>query len=412
MDAPTSGAVGSIESNADSSATGPLPTHVKILSQPDTPQPNCPLFKAIPPEIRNKIFALALSHSIDRDHHDPDDDNTYPKYGDGCFLRRKSDTRLLRTCRAVYRETWALPFLLREHLFLLGPPSLYPYFYSEPQSPTGNWPYRRGSRLYETKNNFNSNITDHKQRVTKQWARFNPKHNNNRVFEIPCLQVFASPWRLDSGHLADLLSTPNLNPRKLVITIPMLHFDAAMEIQSNRDALIGRWICALRKSLPRSVQEITIRLETFECRKPQLDGVVKQMREKWFFRRSDGHGLYADITEEVDAATRTEVDLWNHRQCFMMSRQDHWLTAFGPILDCNLPAEYDFLDRLCTHPVEIKYYSAAVSFRPAKVIARRAGCRSALVEKWSKEKGFLQKLARDSKGDQFLLTVPPPTSRF
>lgn len=48
----------------------------------------------------------------------------------------------------------------------------------------------------------------------------------------------------------------------------------------DKTALDGSWIYALRKCLPRSVQEVVICLETYETKKYQLDYVVGKMREK------------------------------------------------------------------------------------------------------------------------------------
>jgi len=89
------------------------PIHTRILAIPPHPQDDCPLFNRFPAEIREHIFTLALADFPDPDAENRYESDTYytrPAY----FAPRKSDTRLLRTCRAVYNETWFLPFIMRE----------------------------------------------------------------------------------------------------------------------------------------------------------------------------------------------------------------------------------------------------------------------------------------------------------
>jgi hypothetical protein len=111
------------------------PLHARILAIPPAPQDDCLLFNRIPPEIREQIFSLTLADfpdpSADK-RYDADTYYTRPAY----FAPRKSDTRLLRACRAVYREAWFLPFVLREQTHWLtsddrAPPECN-YYYSPP----------------------------------------------------------------------------------------------------------------------------------------------------------------------------------------------------------------------------------------------------------------------------------------
>ena len=75
-------------------------------SGPVNPQSASPLFNRIPPEIRNRIFELALTAY---------DDKTKP-YQSGTYYHRpghryahKVDTNLLLTCRRIYAETKDIP---------------------------------------------------------------------------------------------------------------------------------------------------------------------------------------------------------------------------------------------------------------------------------------------------------------
>lgn len=399
MEAPAPSAVDSVESNGDSTETEAIPVHVQILAKPDVVQDGCPFFKAIPAETRNQIFALALG-----DFPDPDHDQS----GNGLFRRCRSDARLVRTCRAIYRETWALPLLLREHMYWLATHDSHPYIPCPRM-----WPYRQGSRLYDQDSEFDAENTRHRQRLIETFARFDPKHNNNRVVEIPCLQVFASTKSLDNGHLDYLLRTPHLNPRKLVITIPLFSgsWRKPVRLALHETALSGQWICKLRKFLSQSVREIVIRLETFDGRQFQLDSVVNQMREKWFFRRTGPRGLYTDFTKEVDTATRSEVGLWTHdTHTWIQHAVVDPRKVFGSHLACVQENDYCGLLRQffrCTHLVEMKFYSATVRFQLVEDIIRQEGRISPSVIKFARTKNFYRKeLSRGTEDGQLTLTMP------
>ncbi|MCJ1452107.1 hypothetical protein MMC28_002448 [Mycoblastus sanguinarius] len=70
-------------------------------------QEGSPLFNRIPGEIRNRIFELAVTISIDKQE-------SFPRHGfyyrpGFRYPNRKLDTALLSTCRRVYQETHFLP---------------------------------------------------------------------------------------------------------------------------------------------------------------------------------------------------------------------------------------------------------------------------------------------------------------
>ena len=77
----------------------------KLKTVPCNPQLQSPLFNKIPPEIRNQIFAYVLAEQ--------DCAAEIPEY---CYWYRPDYTRhryidvaLLRTCRKIWLETYALP---------------------------------------------------------------------------------------------------------------------------------------------------------------------------------------------------------------------------------------------------------------------------------------------------------------
>jgi hypothetical protein len=77
--------------------------HTLLLSVPAAPQDQSPLFTRLPAELRAEIFSLVLT-----DYPDPSPAAHYA--ADTCYARpsyfapRRTDARLLRVCRAVYRE--------------------------------------------------------------------------------------------------------------------------------------------------------------------------------------------------------------------------------------------------------------------------------------------------------------------
>jgi hypothetical protein len=71
---------------------------------------------SLPAEIRNNIFALALTAEDDVSQPYRDDSKYYRP---GYRYRRKVDLSLLRTCRQIYREARLLPISMNEHLFWL-----------------------------------------------------------------------------------------------------------------------------------------------------------------------------------------------------------------------------------------------------------------------------------------------------
>jgi hypothetical protein len=87
----------------------------KLQSITCDPQLQSPLFNKIPPEIRNQIFAYVLAEQ--------DGATSIPEQ---CYYYRPEytryryiDTALLRTCRKIWLETYALPRInLTERIWL------------------------------------------------------------------------------------------------------------------------------------------------------------------------------------------------------------------------------------------------------------------------------------------------------
>lgn len=288
-----------------------------ILSVPPARQEKSPLFSRIPAELRSEIFSLALT-----DYPDPSPGSRYA--ADTCYTRpsyfapRKTDARLLRTCRAVYQEAWFLPFILREQTHWLTAPDRAPPEYGSSQQL--------------------SNLIDTLGRIAQQ-------HGTEHV-ETNGLRVFAQMWALERGHLATMLRTlPQLHPRSLTLTIR--HTDWWWWESDEPLRFEGSWLRAVNERLlPPSVREFCIELESVQRKKEQLESIAKQMAERWFFKRTDGVALFADASGAANTVnTWTGSSTWHDKT---WTRDE-------------------------TRPGEIDYYILSVVFRPRFAVERRGG---------------------------------------
>ena len=262
--------------------TTTTPLHVQILSIPAASQHDSPLFGMLPGEVRSYIFSLALA-----DYADASPDKQYE--AETCYKRphyfapRRSDTALLSTCRAAYAECWFLPFVLQEQTHWLtsqdrAPPE-YNVYEHEPYA-----------------------VQFHSLKSPLQ--QIHDQRGANETIEIESLRAFAQMYRLKEDALALLLQTPHLHPRRVTLTIR--HADWWFWEDDEPLRFSGEWIEDVSRVLPSSVREFYIELETLERKKKQLDSIAKQMRERWFFKRTDGAALYADVT-----GGNAEVSRWS-----------------------------------------------------------------------------------------------------
>lgn len=292
------------------------PLNERILSIPPTPQEQSPLFSRIPPELRHEIFSLALA-----DFPDPSVENRYE--ANTCYTRpsyfapRKSDIRLLRTCRAVYSEAWFLPFVMREQSDWLTARDRCP--------PTHWWEDNYSGRLGRTLDQIRHQLGED-------------------IVEIESLRAFAQMYKLEGGDLARLLRTPHLHPRSLTLTIR--HADWWYWENDFPLRFDGGWIKDVCDVLSPSVREIHIELESLERKKDQVDSIVRQMSERWFFKRKDGVGLYPDVTFSANKVDRwTGSSTWHGKTW----RRDE------------------------SRPGQIDYYIVDVVFRPMHLVQRLGG---------------------------------------
>ncbi|KAI1773104.1 hypothetical protein F4818DRAFT_118132 [Hypoxylon cercidicola] len=292
------------------------PLHTQILSVPAALQDESPLFGVIPAEVRSAIFSLALT-----DFPDPAPDNQYA--ADTCYRRphyfapRKTDTALLRTCRAAYAECWFLPFMLQEQAHWLTAQDRAPPEYRVHMSRAV-----LGARL---------------QQIREQ-------RDDGEAVEIEGLRVFAQMYKLEEGSLAVLLRTPGLCPRRLTLTIR--HTDWWFWEDDTPLRFEATWIKAVCDVLPSSVRELCIELESLERKKDQVDSIAEQMREKWFFKRMDGAALFPDVTGgNVEVSRWSGTSTWHNKT---WTRDE-------------------------TEPGRIDYYVVSVPFRLQHAVERKGG---------------------------------------
>ncbi|KAM0260076.1 hypothetical protein ACHAQJ_003000 [Trichoderma viride] len=272
-----------LRNSAPSQPTTPIiPLHQRLLSKEADSQEESPLFSLFPPEIRAKIFTFVLS--------DYEDTNAL-YHSDTCYSRpsyfapRKTSTELLRTCRAIYRETWFLPFILTEQTHWLSAADRAPPSYDD---------WRSVLKLKQLL-----------PEITRQLGQ-------DKV-EIESLHVFAQMYRVEQDGLAELLSTPGLHPRQLSLTIRHTDWWYWEDDQALR--FEAEWINQVSRAMSPSTREFRIELESLERKKDQIDTIGKHIAEHWFFKKSDGSVLYADVSGKCHEVSRwTGTSTWHNKR--------------------------------------------------------------------------------------------------
>ncbi|KAM7191376.1 hypothetical protein V8F33_008979 [Rhypophila sp. PSN 637] len=306
-------------SPSSSSSQAP-PLYMQLLSkQAPNPQVESPLFNVFPAEIRSQIFTLALSDFVDTERqYDARTIYARPSY----FAPRKSDLRLLRTCRAIYAETWHLPFSLREQTHWLTSDDRAP-----PEYKTG----ATGWGLYDT---------------LRTAGVIKAAQGVNEV-EIQSMRVFAQMWAIENGRMRLLmrdLTQHGVAPRMVTLTIR--HTDWWWWENDHHLKFEGDWLADCRGNIPSSVREFHIELESLERKKDQVDAIAKQMAQKWYLVRKDGVALFPDCSGKS-----VRIDRWSGSSTWQGRT---WI-------------------REQSAPGRIDYYIATVVFRPQRVVERNGG---------------------------------------
>ncbi len=257
------------------------------------PQPLCPLFSRIPNEIRNKIFAHALTEYADKT-------KPYSRrsafYRPGYEFHKLISTTLLLTCRRIYLEAHLVPLAINEHVFWCT------------QSPTGRWNSAQASTYFQrlTHAQRQSVATVHlfgtrywngkswrhdfaqlvytwlKKLVLtlrhEHWAFF---HRGQNYGFDPILPV-AVTWDEKGIPYAPSAECPD-GPFEEVFGLPM-----------GKEEIWGRQFQNMH-----GLKELRIDFEAVETRRKSLDPVV-QFARNWRFDLWDGRVLSTEGTQVVE----------------------------------------------------------------------------------------------------------------
>jgi hypothetical protein len=287
-------------------------------------QTQSPLFNAIPAEIRNRIFSIALSAY---------DDKTKPYGPQNWFYRPdwhfhpKISTTLLRTCKRIYLECHLLPLALNSHTFWAGvdrgPPSHY--FVGAYKQPL---PSGRG-RLH---GNWNA---------CENYRGFFNKLTAEQRGAVGELHFFFQQFYLESVKFSPPLDPESSRPiaaRKLKVT--MRHQDwywwerneklglcpwnrgrtlwnqMDTPMPKTRMELVASQGWGAQLQYIQGLQEFELEMETLIEKKWQMDGIVERAK-RWIFplkddkvlRWDNGAGIKESRWEEDDVSLNPQVPL-------------------------------------------------------------------------------------------------------
>ncbi|KAK5988783.1 hypothetical protein PT974_10273 [Cladobotryum mycophilum] len=298
------------------------------------PQSDSPLFKLFPPEIRSKIFQYTLTDYEDTSSQSKYEESTCytrPSY----FARRRTSAELVQTCRAVYRETWFLPVILREQVIWLAQSDRQPPFYNQV----------RDLQKYTTQisqwNGQEFLAQDENGHGEGKTTSASP--SDQRV-EIESMQVFAQMYKLEEGGLARIMKMKHWYARKITLTIR--HTDWWYWEDDELLSFEGSWLKGVNAQMSSSTREFRIELESLERKKDQVDMIAKQMSQRWFFKRPDGVVLYPDASEASKEVSRWQgTSIWH---------QKRWI-------------------RDETEQGKLEYYIRTITFLPEHVLLARGG---------------------------------------
>lgn len=267
-----------------------------------------------------QIYSLVLSEILD-----PNPEKRYSTTEAYCrpgfTASRKVDSSLLRTCRAVYREGWHLPDMLREQVFVLTKLDQYKQSWHVVSPPrVEQYKSRRllvqTIRLMRTMHGLTGNregISSYDDLVKADADVERERALRRDALTIANLRVFTSPWALEMQCLHSILATEDCHPRRITLTIR--HVDwSGWELDRPLE-LEGGWLLGLSRVLSPSTTELVIELETVPRKKEQAAYIATHISRHWFFKRQDGVALYPDATEGSNTVTK-----WTGRSTYGFTR--------------------------------------------------------------------------------------------
>ncbi|CZT03758.1 hypothetical protein WAI453_009032 [Rhynchosporium graminicola] len=304
----------------------PIPELPPLQNASITPNPqlSSPLYDGrIPPEIRNSIFQFALTEDTTI-LYDANKGYTRPYYTG----RKKVDTALLQTCRAIYLETFHLPAANKEHVFW-HPPETGPHgrFYSD----RNGWE-REKEMFYGS-----SKMMSWQVELVKEIHLFTQEFWLEQYFNSYCDERFMNG--IEKVKITIRRCDWWWNERNNPLGINPYRGNADSD-QMTRDIVackngevpewnMAGWAGAFSK-LP-NLKELEMELETSDDKIDELVAIV-EWAKMWKFPFRDGKVLN---TEGVNAKP---VQTWQGPMCFW-SQICPYCAGYGDCLKTDTPNE-------------------------------------------------------------------------
>jgi hypothetical protein len=286
------------------------------------PQNQSALFNAIPAEVRNRIFSIALTAYDDKSK------RYQPRnwfYRPDWHFHRKISTTVLGTCKRIYLESHLLPLALNSHTFWVragrGPPSHYfasayktPHL-SDHDSFLGSW------RACENFRAFFNNLTAEQRGAVGELHFFFQQSELERVrFSPPldpdsCRPIAAKrlkvTMRHQDWHRWDFNEKLGLCPWRRGRT-EWNQMDTPMPRTRMEWVSFQGWGAQLQYI--QGLEEFELELETLIQKREQMDGIVERakgwifpLKGDKFLRWDDGAGIKESRWEEDDVELHGNV---------------------------------------------------------------------------------------------------------
>ncbi|KAF2467140.1 uncharacterized protein BDR25DRAFT_395309 [Lindgomyces ingoldianus] len=212
------------------------------------PQNQSPLFNKLPAELRNSIFALAVTEEEDLSR--PYDRETY-YWRPGFRGPRRFNVTLLRTCKRIWLETRPLPLILLENL-------PWAFFLTD-----------QNRRPKECQNKGPRQSLRAEQLLTSQWQA------------LKTIQIFIQG--ITKSNIEGFFQEPLLRPSTIILTVR--YTDWLWWETEDPLELDGRQMRWTR--LPNSVTKVIMEFEMIQSREQELKNLFAKLcrheeRYRWY----------------------------------------------------------------------------------------------------------------------------------
>jgi hypothetical protein len=286
------------------------------------PQNQSTLFSAIPAEVRNRIFSIALTAY---------DDKSKPYQPRNWFYRpdwhfhRKISTTLLRTCKLIYLECHLLPLALNSHTFWIGaargpPPHYFASAYQAPllfhlDSFLRSWHASENFQGF-----FNSLTAEQRDAVGELHFFFQQSDLEGVRFSPPldpdsCRPIAAKKLKITMRHQDWYWWERNEK-------LGLCPWNKGRTEWNQMDTPMPRtrmeWLSSqgwgAQLQYIQGLEEFELELETLIEKREQMDGIVERakkwifpLKEDKFLRWDDGAGIKESRWEEDDIVLHGKV---------------------------------------------------------------------------------------------------------